>query len=181
MKQAIKIHAALLGEKPPSCNDLFADGSMLYRAEKSITPKLKLRDTDRKESLSWILKFFLPGNCLMRTSTHITEAPRTHAVAILACRSGCHSSTHVKRTDPAQCCHHPSSLVVRERHVDLYRPVSVSRDAAQSIGARCGQPLFVKFEECSKHRHRIWRHSVDGLDVLAQEYREKGAKRSMAL
>ena len=49
-----------------------------------MTPKLKLSDAERKVSLSWILKFFLPGNCRTRMSIHIIDAPRTHAISQLA-------------------------------------------------------------------------------------------------
>jgi hypothetical protein len=46
-----------------------------------MTPKLKLREQDRKLLLSCIRKFFLPGNnCTMR-STQMTVAPKQQAVA----------------------------------------------------------------------------------------------------
>jgi hypothetical protein len=45
----------------------------------TMTPKLKLREHAKKTLLSWILKFFLPGNRRTMLSTHIMEAPRTQA------------------------------------------------------------------------------------------------------
>lgn len=55
---------------------------MLYRAENSITPKLKLSDIERNESLSCILKFRFPGNWRTIMSTQMTEAPRMHAIPL---------------------------------------------------------------------------------------------------
>jgi hypothetical protein len=46
----------------------------------TITPKLKLKDADKNESLSWILKFFFPGNCRTMMSTQMMDAPRTQAI-----------------------------------------------------------------------------------------------------
>lgn len=103
-KKPIRVQAAAFGLKPPAMSDRFEFGSMLYNAEKSceqsvsrlppftrvhvvekctITPKLRLREADKNESLSWILKVFFPGNCRTMTSTHIIEAPTTHAEALL--------------------------------------------------------------------------------------------------
>jgi hypothetical protein len=82
MKHAIRIQDASLGEKPPCCKDFFAEGSMLYSAENSITPKLKLNDMDKKVSLSCILKSRFPGNCRIIMSMQITEAPRMHATPL---------------------------------------------------------------------------------------------------
>jgi len=45
-----------------------------------MTPKLKLSDADKNVSLSWMRKFFLPGNWRMMISTQMMEAPKTHAV-----------------------------------------------------------------------------------------------------
>lgn len=39
-----------------------------------MTPKLKLREADRKALLSWTLKFLWPGNNLTITSMQMTEA-----------------------------------------------------------------------------------------------------------
>lgn len=48
-----------------------------------MTPKLRLRDADRKELLSWILKFRLPGIIRTKRSTQMMEAPMTQAVEIV--------------------------------------------------------------------------------------------------
>lgn len=48
----------------------------------TITPKLRLSDADKKESLSCILKSFFPGNWRMRMSTQMMEAPKTHAMPL---------------------------------------------------------------------------------------------------
>lgn len=50
----------------------------------TITPKLRLNEAERKASLSCIRKSFLPGNCRMRMSMQMMEAPATHAVLPLA-------------------------------------------------------------------------------------------------
>ena len=55
---------------------------MLYNAENSITPKLKLNDIDRNVSLSWMRKSRFPGNWRMMMSTHITEAPTMQATPL---------------------------------------------------------------------------------------------------
>lgn len=91
------IQVAALVEKPESTRELFEDGNMLYNAEKdctyssalpihesehakhTITPKLRLKEADKKVSLSCIRKSFFPGSCRMSISTHITDAPNTHA------------------------------------------------------------------------------------------------------
>ena len=86
-----------------------------------MTPKLKLREADKKASLSCILKSFFPGNLRMMMSTHIMDAPNTHATRI-------HVSTHAaegleswgnvtRHTYAAQDRHDPSSLIVGEAHV----------------------------------------------------------------
>lgn len=96
MKQAIIIQDASLGDHPPASRDRFEDGNILYSAEKSwshvslhytkeiaahtITPKLRLNDSDRKMSLSCILKSFLPGNRRTIISMQMNEAPNTHAI-----------------------------------------------------------------------------------------------------
>lgn len=55
---------------------------MLYKAEKSMTPKLRLSDIDKKVSLSWILKSRFPGSWRIMMSMHITEAPKMHATPL---------------------------------------------------------------------------------------------------
>lgn len=44
-----------------------------------MTPKLKLREQAKKALLSSMRKPRLPGNWRTRTSTQMTEAPKTHA------------------------------------------------------------------------------------------------------
>lgn len=44
-----------------------------------MTPKLRLREHARNTLLSWIRKLRLPGRARITTSTHIIEAPATHA------------------------------------------------------------------------------------------------------
>lgn len=45
-----------------------------------MTPKLKLKEAERKASLSEILKPCMPGNTLTTTSMHMILAPITHAI-----------------------------------------------------------------------------------------------------
>jgi hypothetical protein len=44
-----------------------------------MTPKLMLREAERKASLSEMLNFSMPGKSLTKTSMHMTLAPITHA------------------------------------------------------------------------------------------------------
>jgi hypothetical protein len=44
-----------------------------------MTPKLRLRDDERKALLSWILKLRWPGNLQMIRSTQIIDAPSMQA------------------------------------------------------------------------------------------------------
>lgn len=129
IKHTIIIQDASFGEKPPASSDRFEDGNILYSAEKSwnyvslhpteclsahtITPKLRLSDSERKMSLSWILKSLFPGNRRTMMSMQMKEAPNTHAVCALAV---VHCSTTKKHTNTAQRGHDPSSSVVFERH-----------------------------------------------------------------
>ena len=78
-KQPINVQAAALGDIPPFCSELLAEGIMLKSAEKSMTPKLRLSDDDKNISLSCILKLRLLGNFLMIISTQMMEAPMMHA------------------------------------------------------------------------------------------------------
>jgi hypothetical protein len=49
-----------------------------------MTPKLSDSDDERKALLSWILKLWWPGICLMTKSTQMIEAPTMQAVKLLA-------------------------------------------------------------------------------------------------
>lgn len=44
-KHPIKVHAAALGEKPALSKELFDDGSMLYKDEKSLVGGVSMRHT----------------------------------------------------------------------------------------------------------------------------------------
>ena len=100
-KQAIKVHAAAFGEKPPLMRDDLEEGSMLYREEKScgkvsstdvtyhlnvptMTPKLRLRDDERNALLSWILKYLHESSGIwqIKRSTQIIRAPSMHAINV---------------------------------------------------------------------------------------------------
>jgi hypothetical protein len=48
-----------------------------------MTPKLKLRDADRKVSLSAIENFCMPGNWRTTMSTHMMLAPTTQATPLM--------------------------------------------------------------------------------------------------
>jgi hypothetical protein len=79
-KQAIKTQAASLAEYPASCSDFLDEGNILYSAENSMTPKLRLSETDRNTSLSWMRKFLWPGNCRMSISIQMKLAPNMQAI-----------------------------------------------------------------------------------------------------
>lgn len=81
-KHVVMAKVAFFGVRPPVIRYFFADGSMLYKEEKIMTPKDKLNPVERKVLLSWILKFFLPGNCRTIKSTHIIDAPNVHAMPL---------------------------------------------------------------------------------------------------
>jgi len=81
-KHAIITHDASLAESPPLSNEFFDDGSMLYTAENSMTPKLRLRDTERNVSLFLMSQFLFPGNSRTIRSTQMNEAPNMQAIPL---------------------------------------------------------------------------------------------------
>lgn len=83
----------------------------------TITPKLKLRDEDRKALLSWILKFLLPGMRRTTRSIHIMAAPKVQACVGTAVSI---RKRHELRlcTYAAHSGHDPSPRIIFEHHVD---------------------------------------------------------------
>jgi hypothetical protein len=78
-KQPMSVYEAAVGDIPPLMRYDLEEGSMLYRAEKSMTPKLRLREADRKALLSWMRQLRYRGTRWTSRSTQMMLAPTTQA------------------------------------------------------------------------------------------------------
>ena len=77
-----------------------------------MTPKLRLRDAERKVLLSWMLQSFLPGKSLTRTSMKMILAPNMQAI----------HHQHRRQSTPMKTRHSPMPLT----HVMIHPRVSLS-------------------------------------------------------
>jgi hypothetical protein len=96
MNNTTRIQEAVFSDMPPDCRECLADGSILYSEEnnydesvvitskimassresgRTITPKLRLREHDKKPLLFSTRKWLFPGSLLIRRSMHIKAAP----------------------------------------------------------------------------------------------------------
>ena len=86
-----------------------------------MTPKLRLKDEERKTLLSCIRKFFFPGMCCIIKSTHIMLEPNTQAIVQLENRP----SSLCSNTLPT-----PLTQVMIHPRVSLSRPIFAAFPAA---------------------------------------------------
>ena len=81
-----------------------------------MTPKLRLREAERKALLLEISKSRWPGKSRIMVSMHIMLEPRTHARER---QSSFLNRIGLERTYATDACHDPPSSIIVERHGGL--------------------------------------------------------------
>jgi len=173
MKHAMRVQAACFGEKPPSWSDFFADGNMLYRAEKSYarvslhschdsTPgtyhhtKAQTERYGQKRITVLYPEVFLARKLSnYDVDAYYRRSDYTSCGDVSSCLVS--SPEPWSLTNAAQAGHYPSSFIIRQAHNGLSRSRAAAEDSADLIRTPAApnavrRPLL---KDAAPHRHLV--------------------------